>query len=141
MRAAVLALAALAAAVPAAAAERWHTYQRGQAVELAVDAASLSYEGKLLKFVHREVFRKEQQDPSFSVRFYTRKNLALVDCDRDLYTFISTDFLDRDGKVVWATMSPLPDYLRKFHTVPEGSMAAAMIDTACSLAGHPAHNN
>lgn len=140
-RAAVLALVALSAAMPALAAERWQTYQRGPAVELAVDAASFSYEGKLLKFAHREVFQKEQKDPSFNVRFYTRKNIALVDCDRDVYTFISSDFLDRDGKVVWATMFPLPDYLRKFHTVPDGSVAAAMIDTACSLAGHPAHQN
>ncbi|ACO73740.1 hypothetical protein LH435_04480 [Laribacter hongkongensis] len=140
-RAGCLLVLALLPAMAAAAEPVWMVYQRGPAVELALDRASFRWHGRLLQVAHRETFRKQQYEPALKVNYFARKNTVMLDCDNDRYAMIATDYLDQNGKVAWATMFPLPDHMWQFVKVEDGSMAAAMLDIACQTVRHPAYQN
>ena len=116
----------------------WQVYMHGAQVELAIDRTSVHVErGGLVAFTTREVYSEQKYEKPLKVYFYTRRSQVVVDCHKQLFSFIATDYLGRDGKTVWATMFPLPETARTYHEVPENSLASAMVETACELAGLP----
>ena len=118
----------------------WMTYQNGTKLQLAIDRASFRWvDGGLLQFRHRETFADQKTEPTLKVHYFVRTNTVVVDCANDRYALVSSDYLDRNGKLVWATTFPLPPHLWRFQAVEEGSMGASMLDIACQTVRHPAY--
>ena len=125
-----------AVALPALAADRladWQVYQRGPALELALDRNAIWQEPDgLVHFVNQERFSNRQYDKHYQVNFWIRRTTGYADCRQYRYVLVSTAFYRDSNRHVWSTMYPVPRYNWKWQPVYQDSLAGAMMDLVCS---------
>lgn len=134
MKRSLLAVLALFAGLPALAeTANWQVYQRGAALELALDRNAIWAEpDALVHFVNQERFAKRQFDKHYQVWFSIRRITGYADCKRFQYVLVSSDFYSDTNRHVWSTMYPVPRYAWKWQPVLEDSVAASMINLVCA---------
>lgn len=129
-RSLLLALLLLPPLVQAAA---WQVYQRGDALELAIDRDAIWREDGLVHFVNQERFAKPQHEKGYEVDFYIRRTEGLADCAKFQYVFLASYYFDRDGGHVWSATYPLPRFRWKWQPVYQESVADKMLSLVCEL--------
>jgi hypothetical protein len=111
----------------------WQVYQRGAALELALDHNAIWMEPDgLVHFVNQERFTQRQYDTHYQVYFSIRRTTGYADCKQYRYVLVSTDFYSDTNRHVWSTMYPVPRYNWKWQPVYQDSLAGAMMDLVCS---------
>jgi hypothetical protein len=116
-----------------AASANWQVYQRGSAMELALDRGAIWSESDgLVHFVNQERFAKPLFEKNYKVWFSIRRTTGYADCARQQYVLVSTDFYSDSNRHVWSTMYPVPRYAWKWQPVVEDSVAASMINLVCA---------
>ena len=136
-----LGLGLMMASLPLLAGENWLVYQRGPRLSLAIDRASLATQADgLLHFVHEERYAREMYEKKMDVRFFIRRTRVAVDCNKDLYAFTRSDYLDKERKPVFSGMFDIQRHAWQFLEVSADSMGEAMVTTACTLINHPAYS-
>ncbi|WP_028535548.1 surface-adhesin E family protein [Paludibacterium yongneupense] len=119
-------------AAAAAATFDWQVYQRGNALELAVDRNSVQRQADgLIRFINQERFAEPQFDRGYKVRFSIRRTTVYADCKQGRYALVSSDFYSASNKSVWSTMYPVPRYAWKWQDADDESVAAAMMAAVC----------
>ncbi|EEG09271.1 surface-adhesin E family protein [Pseudogulbenkiania ferrooxidans] len=127
-----LCLAALALSAQAAPLADWSVYRQGEALELAVDLASIWREDGLIHFVNQERFAERQYEKGYDVNFHIRRTTGYADCAKYRYAFVSSAYYTASNRHVWSTLYPLPRYSWTWQPVYENSVADAMMRVVCA---------
>jgi hypothetical protein len=114
-------------------ADNWLVYEDGQALQLAIDPASIWRENGRIHFVNQERFTLRQQDAKLGISYHIRRLSGWADCSRYRYAFVGANFYTASGKNVYTQMFPLPQYDWAWQAVDQGSVAAAMMREVCRL--------
>jgi hypothetical protein len=110
----------------------WQVYQRGGALELAVDRNSLQAQSDgLVRFINQERFAEPQYERSYKIRFSIRRTTVYADCKQGRYALVSSDYYSASNKPVWSTMFPIPRHAWRWADAEDGSVADAMLAAAC----------
>ncbi len=134
-RIAVSLLLAANAASAAAPMSDWVVYQRGSALELAVDRNAITVDKDgLVRFVNQERFDKRQFDKANDVEFYIRRIEGFADCTKASYAFVSVSYYNKNNRHVWSQMFPVQRHSWQWNSVEQGSVAHAMLYQVCLFA-------
>ncbi|WP_230370481.1 hypothetical protein [Paludibacterium denitrificans] len=103
-------LAALTAPALAAQAD-WVVYQRGSALELAVDRQSIWLEKDgLVHFVNQERFSERQYEKGYRFAFDIRRTDGYADCSKNQFALVGSSYYTRNNQHIFSSMFPLQRY-------------------------------
>ncbi|HJV06739.1 MAG TPA: surface-adhesin E family protein [Chromobacteriaceae bacterium] len=127
-------LAALTAPALAAQAD-WVVYQRGSALELAVDRQSIWLEKDgLVHFVNQERFSERQYEKGYRFAFDIRRTDGYADCSKNQFALVGSSYYTRNNQHIFSSMFPLQRYAWTWQPVYDGSVADAMLQVVCAAA-------